>query len=42
MSITFKSQATGDLFACANVVSSADELDDLEIIALAQEEATAQ
>ena len=33
---------SGDLMACANVVFSADELDDLEIIALAQEEATAQ
>ena len=33
---------SGDLMACANVVFSADELDDLEIIALAQEETTAQ
>ena len=33
---------SGDRRACANVVFSADELDDLEIIALAQEETTAQ
>ena len=43
--IVWRDQApdvSGDLMACANVVFSADELDDLEIIALAQEEATAQ
>ena len=34
--------ASGDLMACANVVFNADELDDLAIIALAQEETTAQ
>ena len=33
---------SGDLMACANVVFNADELDDLAIIALAQEETTAQ
>ena len=32
---------SGDLMACANVVFNADELDDLAIIALAQEETTA-
>ena len=43
--IVWRDQApdvSGDLMACANVVFSADELDDLEIIALAQEETTAQ
>lgn len=43
--IVWRDQApdvSGDLMACANVVFSADELDDLAIIALAQEETTAQ
>lgn len=43
--IVWRDQApdvSGDLMACANVVFNADELDDLAIIALAQEETTAQ
>ena len=43
--IVWRDQApdvSGDLMACANVVFNADELDDLAIIALAQEETTTQ